>query len=295
MTWTRRSFAMAAAAASVSAAHPRTVDPTIVEAGFKMTEGPVWTPRASLLFTELRRSEVREWRPGASESVLIRSDDSQPNGLAFSPSGVLHMCEMRGRRVSAWRNGAAVTVVDRYQDKPLNSPNDLVFDADGGIYFTDPPFGLRRRDNDPAKKLSFNGVFYQPPKGDLTLMTDQLSRPNGIALIDDGARLVVSNSDPKGRFWVTIDLKAPGRPGKMSTFAVLPKAEPRGAPDGMAVGPDGCLYATGADAIWRLNKEGRMNTVARLAADRPSNCAVGGPENTTLFITGRKAVYQLAL
>ena len=302
MAHTRRDLMLGAAAmlggcASVPPA-PRGVL-EIVEQGFEMTEGPVWSPSGTLLFTELRRSEVREIAPGAAQSRLLRSDDAQANGLAFAADGSLYLCEMRGRRVSRcaapW-SGAAATVVDRFEGRRLNSPNDLVFDKAGGFYFTDPPFGLEGGDEDPAKELAFNGVFYVAPgSSEPRLVHREMLRPNGLALIDGGTRLIVSNSHPSGRVWMAIELKGAGEAGRVSELARLPDDEPRGAPDGFAPGPDGHLYASGSDAIWRITREGAMSVVVRLPDDRPSNCGFGGPDGDVLFITGRKAVYSFRL
>jgi gluconolactonase len=230
---------------------------------------------------------------------VIRNDTGQPNGLAFNSSGMLLMCEMQGRRVSLcpapW-TGQSETLVDSYEGARLNSPNDLVLDQSGGFYFTDPPFGLAGGDEDPNKALPFNGVFYVSSSMDsVRLVHSGLLRPNGVVLVDQGARLIVSNSHPGARIWVSIDLRGPGEAGRVTEFARLPDAEPRGAPDGMTVGPDGFIYATGADAIWRLDQNGGLEPFIRRPDDRPSNCAIGGPDGDQLFITGRRAVYQTGI
>ena len=114
-----------------------------------------------------------------------------------------------------WKKTAARrTLVDNYEGKRLNSPNDLTFHSNGDLYFTDPPYGLPKHLDDPRCELGFCGVYRLKPDGKLTLLTKDVSRPNGIGLSPDEKTLYVAVSDPKNAVWMAFDLKADGTLGK---------------------------------------------------------------------------------
>ncbi|HYF39859.1 MAG TPA: SMP-30/gluconolactonase/LRE family protein, partial [Gemmatimonadales bacterium] len=160
--------------------------------GFQFTEGPVWHPDGYLLFSDPNANTIYRWSPEGSVSVFrTKSGYSgfdigryrQPgsNGLTLDPAGLLTINEHGNRRVTRLERTGKITVLaDRYNGKRLNSPNDLVYRSDGSLYFTDPPFGLPGVFDDPAKELPFSGV-YRLKDGELTLLTRELSGPNGIA------------------------------------------------------------------------------------------------------------------
>ena len=110
------------------------------------------------------------------------------------------------------------TLVDKFEGKRFNSPNDLVFRSDGSLYFTDPPYGLSKGDEDPAKELPFNGVF-RLANGKLQVLVKDLSRPNGIAFSPDYKTLYVANSDEKRKIWMRYDVAADGTVKNGRVFA----------------------------------------------------------------------------
>lgn len=173
-------------------------------ASANFAEGPLPYPAAGVvLFTDIPRSKVLAYQPDTGKTSTWWGDSGGANGLAWAPDGRLAACQHGKRRIVLVSpkdpKRREEVLVDRYRGKRLNSPNDMVWDAAGGLYFTDPPYGLRRQDEDPAKKLRFNGVYYLPPRARgqsvaawrqrLTLIDDRLPRPNGVALLD-GALLV---------------------------------------------------------------------------------------------------------
>ena len=167
--------------------------------GFTWTEGPVWIDDGDgghLLFSDIPRNSIFRWSakrgvelfmsPSGYTGTTYYGLEPGSNGLALDPDGQLTACEHGDRRVSVLtRGGGKRTLVDNYKGQRLNSPNDLVFDPDGSIYFTDPPYGLPEREDDPRRELDYCGVYRLDKNGRSTLLTRQLTRPNGIGLSPD--------------------------------------------------------------------------------------------------------------
>src|SRR5690606_18964045 len=109
-------------------------------------------------------------------------------------------------------------VADKYDGKRLNSPNDLTFHKNGDLYFTDPPYGLPKQWDDPGRELDFCGVYRLTPEGKLTLLTDEMTRPNGIAFSPDYKTLYVAQSDPKAAILKKFPVKEDGTLGKGEVF-----------------------------------------------------------------------------
>ena len=142
------------------------------------------------------------------------------NGLTFDGRDRLVFCEHGDRRIARLEsNGTKTTLVDRFEGKRLNSPNDLVYDSRGNLYFTDPPFGLPQQFDDPQRELDFSGVFRLSPDGRLELLTEELSAPNGLALTPDQKTLVVSNADRNAPIWMAYTLRDDGALGPGRVFA----------------------------------------------------------------------------
>jgi gluconolactonase len=208
------------------------------------------------------------------------------NGLALDAKGRLTACEHGDRRVSQLtRGGGKRTLVDQYQGRRLNSPNDLVFDNGGSIYFTDPPYGLPDRESDPRRELDFCGVYRLDPDGGLTLLTKQLARPNGIGLSPDQKTLHVAQSDPENPIWMSFpinDDKSIGD-GKVLLNAKSYMKEFPGLPDGLAVSSSGIIFGSGPGGIYVITPEGKL--LGRLiTGGRTSNCTFGS-DGKTLYIT----------
>ena len=174
----------------------------VLAGGFTWTEGPVWVEDdggGHLLFSDIPRNSIYRWsqargvelfmKPSGYTGVSYYGLEPGSNGLVLDSQGQLTACEHGDRRISVLtRGGGKRTLVDNYQGRRLNSPNDLVFHSDGSIFFTDPPYGLPERANDPRRELDFCGVYRLDPSGSLTLLTKQLVRPNGIGLSPDQKR-----------------------------------------------------------------------------------------------------------
>jgi gluconolactonase len=184
------------------------------------------------------------------------------------------------------------TVVDKFEGKKLNSPNDLVYHSDGSLYFTDPPYGLPKGDDDPAKELKFNGV-YRLVNGKLQAIVKDLTRPNGIALSPDERTLYVANSDEKHKVWMRYELSAGGAAGNGRVFADVTAEKEDGLPDGMKVDAQGNVYATGPGGVWVFAPDGKhLGTIK--PPETPANCG-WGDDGKSLYMTARTGLYRIKL
>jgi gluconolactonase len=271
--------------------------------GFQFTEGPVWHPDGYLLFSDPNANTIYRWSPDGAVSVYrTKSGYSgfdigayrQPgsNGLTLDPGGRLTVNEHGNRRVVRLERPGNVTVLaDRYQGRRLNSPNDLVYRSDGALYFTDPPFGLPQVFDDPAKELPFSGV-YLLREGRLTLLTSELSGPNGIALSPDERWLYVGNWDLERKVLMRYPVNPDGSLGEGTVFHDF-TAEPEGvALDGVKVDAAGNLYVSAPRGIWILSPEGKA--LGRIETpEHAANAAWGDPDGRGLYITATSGLYRV--
>lgn len=277
--------------------------------GFSWTEGPVW--RASgryLLFSDIPRNTIYKWREDVGLSVFLRpagytgvnppGRELGSNGLTFDANDSLVMAD-HGNRQIARLNEATFTkavLADRYEGKRLNSPNDLVFRSNGDLYFTDPPYGLDRQNDDPAKELPHNGVYRLTPSGALTLLTTELGFPNGIAFSPDEKTLYVANSDAAKPIWMAYDVQPDGTLSRGRVFfdaTTFVRAGAKGLPDGMKVDRSGNLFATGPGGVLIVSPDGRH--LGTIATGQPTaNCAFG-EDGSTLYITANDRLLRVRL
>jgi gluconolactonase len=177
-------------------------------------------------------------------------------------------------------------LADKFDGKRFNSPNDLVFHSSGDLYFTDPPYGLPKQMDDPGGELGFCGVFRRYAGGEIELVTDKMTRPNGIALSPDEKTLYVAQSDPKGALWMSYPLDEEGKAGEGKVIYDATKwvGKRPGLPDGLKVDQSGNLWATGPGGVLILSPAGKL--LGRIdTGERTANCAFGGEDGMTLFIT----------
>jgi gluconolactonase len=219
-----------------------------VAEGFLFTEGPVWVreggyllfsdPNANRIYrydaSEAKLSVFRE-RSGYEGADIAEYHQPGSNGLTLDKQGRVTLDQHGNRRVVRMEGNQMVVLADRYQGKRLNSPNDLVYQSDGSIYFTDPPFGLPKGYDDVHKELSYSGV-YRASKGKVILLTKELTGPNGIAFSPDERYLYVDNWDPQHKVVLRFPVKRDGTLGKSEVFADLTQEIPgEEALDGLKV------------------------------------------------------------
>ncbi len=258
---------------------------------FQFTEGPVWSSDGYLLFSDIPNNQIVKYAADGTFSIF-RENTNGANGLMFDKSGQLVACEGGAGRLTAMDSGGSLSVlVSQYKGKPFNSPNDLVIDSTGGIYFTDPIFG-------GEKQLSQDkeAVYYLFPDGRIRRVIDSLIKPNGIILALDGKKLFVDDTYNKFVWAYLIDKV--GFPTDPYIFAVLklPKDQQnnRSGADGITIDAVGNLYITTSLGVQIFNPKGDLLGIIAVP-EIPSNCTIGGPDNKTLYITARKNLYAIQL
>lgn len=269
----------------------------VLASGFEWAEGPVWDRRGGyLLFSDIPRNSVLKWtrergielflKPSGYTGVADYGREPGSNGLLIDPQGRLILMEHGDRRVSRMDpDGGKVTLADRYQGKRLNSPNDGALKSNGDLYFTDPPYGLPKQWNDPRRELDFCGV-YRWSQGALTLLTSELSRPNGIAFSPDEKTLYVANSDPQRAVWMAFPVKPDGTLGTGKVFAdvtAMVSRELPGLPDGLKVDSQGNLWATGPGGVHIYTPGGKR--LGRIDTGEATANVAWGDDGSTLYIT----------
>jgi gluconolactonase len=286
--------------AALDALLPQDATMEVLAEGFTWTEGPVWLGGAEdghLLFSDIPRNSIFRWSrsggvqlfmtPSGYTGVTYYGLEPGSNGLLLDSQGRLVMCEHGDRRVSVLtKDGGKMTLADRYQGKRLNSPNDAALKSNGEIYFTDPPYGLPQRYEDPRRELDHCGVYRVNGEGQVELLSTALERPNGIAFSPDEKTLYVAQSDPKKAIWMAFPVKGDGTLGEGKLLHDATKFvgdQHPGLPDGMAVDVRGNIWATGPGGVWIFSPEGRV-LGKLLTGQRTSNCAFG-EDGQTLFIT----------
>lgn len=272
----------------------------VLAGGFKWTEGPVWDKKGNaLLFSDIPNNRVVRWsakdgvkdflKPsGYTGRAVFKGPEPGSNGLTFDKDGRLILCQHGDRRVARLgKDGQSFeTLADKYMGKRLNSPNDLVFAKNGDLYFTDPPYGLPGQVKDPAKELDFQGVYRLSPKGELTLLTKEMTRPNGIALSPDEKTLYVANSDPDKAIWMAFPINADGTlgHGKMIHDATADvKANPeKGLPDGMKVDAKGNIFATAVNGVYVFSPDFKL--LGRVVTNDKTANVGWGDDGTVLYL-----------
>ena len=264
----------------------------VVAGPYTFTEGPVWTGE-SILFTDMYNHRVLQYCPATGETEVFRGDTNQGNGLLWSPRGSLYCCEMIGRRVSRYAGDALVDVIaNQFEGRCLNSPNDLVMDSLGRIWFTDPRYGEDRGD----MELEHESVYRLTPTlsgaWEIERMTFDTTRPNGLLLSLDEQTLYVAQSDyGEGRkrelraYPVLTD-------GSLGNFRVMHNFAPARGIDGMTIDRADRIVATAGwsrngagPMIYVFESSGRVLQTHPVPVDMPTNCCFGGEGLTELYVT----------
>jgi gluconolactonase len=282
----------------------------VLASGFSWAEGPFWVPqKQGLLFTDVPNNKVYLWNEKKGFSLFLNpsgmtnhaphSTNEGANGLALDPDGNLILCQHGDRAVSMLKNWNSnrpeyEVLVDHYQNQWLNSPNDLAFDQEGVLFFTDPPYGLKEGDRDPLKALDFNGVYKWSLNTGIVLLDASLGRPNGIAFATDFKTLCIGNSERYNAVIIAFDYQNGTLVNKRVFFDGNALAQNRqGLFDGLKVHSSGIVFATGPGGVLVLDPKGK-----HLGTMRPgkstANCSFD-VEEEYLYLTSTNLLARIKL
>ncbi|NJB35220.1 SMP-30/gluconolactonase/LRE family protein [Croceivirga sp. JEA036] len=281
----------------------------VLAEGFNWSEGPVWNAaNQTLYFSDVPENKLYQWSAKDGVSVYISPSGytgknleitKGSNGLTFNKENELILCQVGDKRVSKFLGfndeGFALfqTLAGEYQGKPFNSPNDLVYDSRGNLYFTDPTFGFGKE----ASEIGFSGVYRLTTDGEVVLLVEDIPFPNGIALSPDEKILYVADSNPELAMIWQFAVDARGRLGAKEPFfdatQLFINSTVKQLPDGIKVDAKGNLFVAGPDGVLVLDHKGKhLGTLATTKVT--GNCALAVAEKY-LYITADDALLRIAL
>ncbi|HOY19515.1 MAG TPA: SMP-30/gluconolactonase/LRE family protein [Haliscomenobacter sp.] len=292
------------------------VDGTKTKPSLTFSEGPKWM-NGKVYFSNMYFDQSWTADPSKSSTIELSPDGTyknitqgkmQTNGLYPYKNGNLLVCDMIGHRVVEMTPAGKVVkvIVDQYDGKPIDGPNDIITDAKGGIYFTDPQFTM-----EPKKAQPGRAVYYVSPEGKVTRLTEpnEFAMPNGIVLSPDGKTLYINNcyddeswfpvNSEKDNYIWAYDVKEDGTISNGRQFAklfltgnVLDRKGKSSSADGMAIDKKGNLYVATYYGVQIFNAEGKYVGMINLPSFPVSLC-FGGKDMKTLYIVSYSKVYTI--
>jgi len=285
----------------------------IIAKGFEWSEGPLWIEKQNmLLFSDVLMNTVYKWTEEKGKEIYLKpsgytgatpSESKEPgsNGLTLDKDGNLVLCQHGDRKVSRMDapidkpEAKFISLAEKFNGKRLSSPNDLVFNSNNELFFTDPPYGLKTQDDsDPNKEISFNGVYKVKKDGTIILLTDSITRPNGLAFLPGENKLIVACSDPDKPNWYVFDVHGDSLANGKIFFSTAGYDKSwKGLPDGFKIDKNGNVFATGPGGVYIFNSAGKKLGMIRLD-DATSNCALS-PDEKILYITNDMYVLRIRM
>jgi gluconolactonase len=260
-----------------------------IATGFKFTEGPMWR-EGRLWFSDLVGNKMVAVSPDGKVEVLLHHSGGMENppenrymgsnAMVTDKEGQVLMMQHAARRI--------VRLNRKLEGKRLNSPNDLVFAPDGSLWFTDPPYGLIGQDQDPAKELSFNGV-YRYADGKLTVQIKDLTRPNGLGFSSDGKTFYVANSGPE-MFVAKFEVGPDGSVSNRTMLITYPGAVPD-VPDGLKLDSAGNIWTSGPGGFRIITPGGKVLGQIKLPEVAANMAWADGGK--TAYFTATSSIYRL--
>ena len=259
----------------------------ILANGFEWSEGPVWSSQLnSVLFSDFPENIIYSWNEDKGLGIFTRPigysgevpnlKKAGTNGLTIDADGNLIICMHGDRKITKLEQlntNKRATVVNSFDGNLLNSPNDLVYDSKGNLYFTDPPYGLLEGDDDKLKEIPFNGVYKLSPNGDIEVLIKNLTRPNGISISNDEKTLYVANSDNRNAIIMEYELSEFGVKNPQIFFDGNELSRKDiGLFDGLKVHPTGNVFATGPGGVLVIKENGDHIGTIRTEV-KTANCA----------------------
>jgi gluconolactonase len=282
-----RKFELQPISPKFSALIPNGAKLETVATGFGFTEGPVWDPAGFLYISDEEINKIfRVYLKDGRKEELISLGD--PDGNAYDRQRRLIDCASVLRAIIAIsKNGKYKILANHFEGKKFNSPNDVIVGPDGAFYFTDPTLDLPKGEK---QEIAFQGVYRLDKNGKVSLLTKDLSQPNGLAFSPDGKTFYVDDS--KQRNIRVYDVAANGSLTNGRIFGDEPGEKDEGVPDGIKVDLNGNLFVTGPKGIWVWSPDGtHLGTIAM--PEQPANLTWGGADLSTLYITATTSVYRL--
>src|SRR5688500_10415829 len=284
----------------------------VLAGGYDWSEGPVWVKSGGyLLFSDIPPNAIHRWKEGEGARLYLRPSGytgTEPrggevgsNGLTVDRDGRLVLAQHGDRRIA--RMDAPLTdpqpkfstLADRHNGARFNSPNDLVFHSNGDLYFTDPAYGMEKQWDDPKREMDYAGVFRRARDGTVSLMTREMTRPNGLAFSPDERRLYVAQSDQNAAIWRVFDVRPDGTLANSRVLfdATAMTKGRKGLPDGLKIDTQGNLFATGPGGVLVITPEGKhLGTIN--TGQATSNCAFGD-DGRTLYMTADDYLMRVKL
>ena len=276
--------------------------------GLNWAEGPLWLKEQKILiFSDVPENRIYSWSETAGQNIWLEpSGYTGPkevkregsNGLLLNEKGQLVLCQHGDRRMAILDSPLSdpqpkfISIADRWNQKRFNSPNDAVY-YKGMLFFTDPPYGLPKQDDDPEREIDFCGVFKIDQHGVVSMVIDSLSKPNGIAFSPDQKNMYVANSDPQKAIWMKYEIDKERMKGKVLYDATDLVGKVNGLPDGLKVHPNGYLFATGPGGIWIFSPDDKL--CARIHIPQATaNCAFDD-SYSNLYIAADSTVLKVSL
>ncbi|MDO6602866.1 sulfatase-like hydrolase/transferase [Arenibacter palladensis] len=272
----------------------------LVAEGFNWSEGPLWQPHGQkIIFSDVPENKIYQWNnlnglslymaPSGYTGPNAGTKGRGSNGLILDPKGDLVLCQVGDRAISkliSLKDSLSPKFepfITHYKGKRFNSPNDLVYDGYGNLYFTDPSFGL----GDKKSDLGFNGVFFFGKNGELRLLDDSIKAPNGIAVSLDNKTLYVADSDTNFPKILAYDLVADGKVSNKRVFfdatELRSKSISKQSPDGIKIDDHGNIFLAGPDGVLIISPNGKHLGTIR-TDKKTGNCAFSD-DGRYLFIT----------
>lgn len=266
--------------------------------GCAFAEGPAADAEGNVYFSDCPNNRILVYRPDSGKTEVWQEPSERANGMNFDGQGRLVVCcdgkDGGARAVRRYEpDGTITTLASHYNGKKLNAPNDLCFDRQGRIYFTDPRYGYRG-----DLEQDCMAVYRIERDGSLTRVIDDMQFPNGILITPDNRTLylVDHNPDPGGaRLLVAYDLAADG---SWKRRGVLYDHGDGYGGDGMVLDVEGNIYLTAGDGekagIYIFSVGGELMGIIPLP-EIPGNCTFGGPDLRTLYIAASSSLYRINL
>lgn len=246
---------------------------------FRFTEGPSWTKRGTLVFTDIPANILYEWDGKEMKKLLEPSGNA--NGTTVLADGSILVCHHGTRNVTkVGADGKQTVLVDQWDGKKFNSPNDIAVHPGGTVFFTDPSYGLPRGEELP---YGVKNVFFIRDGKAVKVMTGR-NQPNGLVFSPDGKKLYVADSAASKIDVLDVDLDGEMTPKELCDAP---------GPDGIRMDPEGRIWAACGDGVRVISPSGELLETIKFP-EQPANLCFG-EDGGTLFVTARTGVYSLKL